>query len=310
MAERMNIPASPECGEWETLLVDALDGLLSPENQASFQAHQAACPACAALLEEVRRGRQWLEFLSPEPEVPAGLLDRILAQTGPGNQPDDPSEWAGSALPVPAAAGAVPAFVPPAWQQPGFVARMRYAAQARFLMTAAMAFFSIALTLNITGFTLATVHVTPLRLADLRPRTMQAYVERQFSMASVPIVRYYDHLRFVYEVEARVRELRGEVDDDGNGGDQKQEQPKPGETRRNPRSIDGGLRADPQQAAEPAAGPAPEPAPEPADDLLESSLAPLTDCTTHPMTEPATTVDAARQPCERSTVWIAPIIAV
>ena len=47
----------------------------------------AVCPACAALFEEARRGREWLEFLSPEPEVPAGLLDKILAQTGPGRWP-------------------------------------------------------------------------------------------------------------------------------------------------------------------------------------------------------------------------------
>jgi hypothetical protein len=29
MVERTNIPSSPACGQWETLLADALDGLLS-----------------------------------------------------------------------------------------------------------------------------------------------------------------------------------------------------------------------------------------------------------------------------------------
>lgn len=298
MAERMNIPTSPECGECETLLADALDGLLSPDNQAKFAAHKSVCQACAALFEEARRGREWLEFLSIEPEAPAGLLDRILAKTGPGHS----TGWAGYALPVPAAAGAVPAFVPPVWQQPGVLARMRYAAQARFLMTAAMAFFSIALTLNITGFTLATVHVTPLHLADLRPRAMRAYVERQFTMASVPIVRYYDHLRFVYEVQAGVRELRGEAGSNENGGEPTKEQPKPGQTNQNPGSKDGGLRSDPQPATDSEA----RPTDEPAHDLLESSLEPEME----PSAPPSARFDAARQPCERSTVWIAPIIAV
>jgi hypothetical protein len=293
MAERMNIPTSPECGEWETLLADALDGLLSPDHQAKFAAHQAVCPACAALFEEARKGRQWLEFLSPEPEVPAGLLDRILAKTGPGHS----TGWTGNALPVPAAAGAVPAFVPPLWQQPGVLARMRYAAQARILMTAAMAFFSIALTLNITGFTLATVHVTPLRLADLRPRAVRAYLERQVTMASVPLVRYYDHLRFVYEVQSRVRELRGDTEDN-SGGDRRPEPSKPGQTNQNPGGKSGGLRSDPQPAWDSAAGPA--------DDLLESSLEPQME----PSAPARERFDAARQPCERSTVWIAPIIAV
>ena len=45
MAERTNIPSSPACGLWETLLADALDGLLKPEDEATFAAHMAVCPA-------------------------------------------------------------------------------------------------------------------------------------------------------------------------------------------------------------------------------------------------------------------------
>jgi anti-sigma factor RsiW len=236
MAERTYIPSSPACSQWETLLADALDGLLKPGDDVTFRTHMAACPACTRLYEEVQKGREWLEFLSPEPEVPQGLLKRILATTGPGH--------ATSALPAPAAANAnaVPEFVPPVrhpsdvdlslgapvWQQPGFLARMRSSVQPRLLMTAAMAFFSIALTLNMTG-----VRLTSLRLADLRPQALRSYVERQLTMASVPIVRYYDHSRLVYEVESRVRELRREGED--NGGERRETQPAtPGQTRQNP----------------------------------------------------------------------------
>ena len=70
-------------------------------------------------------------------------------------------------------------------------------------MTAAMAFFSIALTLNFTG-----VRLSSLRLSDLRPTAVRSFMERRLTTASVPIVRYYDHLRFVYEVESSMRELR------------------------------------------------------------------------------------------------------
>src|ERR1700722_9547223 len=96
MTERTHIsssqvPGSAACGQWETLLADALDGLLKPEDEAIFTAHMAACPACTALFEEARRGREWLEFLSPEPEVPEGLLERILAQTGPGKAARQPT---------------------------------------------------------------------------------------------------------------------------------------------------------------------------------------------------------------------------
>src|ERR1039457_4253149 len=101
MAERTNIPSSPACGQWEILLADALDGLLNPEAEAAFTAHMAVCPACTALFEEARRGREWLEFLSPEPEGPAGVLDRILAQTGPGQMEGFGRAAGGNVLPMP-----------------------------------------------------------------------------------------------------------------------------------------------------------------------------------------------------------------
>ena len=264
MAEGTQFPGTPACGEWETLLADALDGLLEPEEEARFLAHKAGCPACAALYEAARKGREWLEFLSPEPEPPEGLLEKILATTGPGTG----LGHAVSGLPMPAVAGGVPAFVPPVWQQPGFFARLRLSVQPRLLMTAAMAFFSIALTLNLAGVRLAN-----LRLADLRPRTVRSYMERQLTMASVPIVRYYDHLRFVYEVESRMRELRGQDEGKGNGGEQQQQtQPvTPGETRQNPGqnpgSHDGGLRAGPRQGPE-----TPQTEPASSNDYLETSL--------------------------------------
>jgi len=167
--------------------------------------------------------------------------------------------------------------------------------QPRLLMTVAMAFFSIALTLNITGFTLTNVHVTAIKLSDLRPRTVRAYLERQWTMASVPIVRYYDHLRFVYEVESRVRALRGQAESEGNGGQQRndEQQPKPGETKKNPGNNDGGFRTDPQQ--EPG-NPAMEPAAEGSNELLECSLT---------LQEPFEQNGAAGRAEERSTVWIA-----
>jgi hypothetical protein len=297
MAERTHIPSSQACGEWETLLADALDGLLMAEDQAKFMAHLAACPACAALYEESRKGREWLEFLSPDPEPPAGLLEKILAKTGPGQKA------AAEMMPVPAGAGMVPAFVPPVWQQPGFMARVRSAMQPRLMMTAAMAFFSIALTLNMTGVRVSEIRVTPLRLADLRPRAVRAYMERQLNMASVPIVRYYDHLRFVYEVESRVRELRGE-DAKGEGGTDEQRkdaQPAtPGETRQGPGGRLDGPRTNPNQELGPneeSGSPALSPAAEETNGLLESSL--------EVQAGPMATEGLALRGWERNTLWTA-----
>jgi hypothetical protein len=230
MADRGNIPNSLACGLWETLLADALDGLLRPEDEATFSSHMAVCPSCTALFEEARRGREWLEFLSPEPEVPEGLLDKILAQTGPGHTSEYKLATAGNVVPM----------AIPAWQRPGMMGRIRRFAEPRLLMTAAMAFFSIALTLNMTGVKLADI-----RLSNLRPTAVRSFMERRLTMASTPIIRYYDHLRLVYEVESRMREIR-----QNNQGKQQQQQTQPatpGESKQNLNRKDGGSRVDPPQ---------------------------------------------------------------
>ena len=229
MADRGNIPNSPACGLWETLLADALDGVLRPEDEATFSSHMAVCASCTALFEEARRGREWLEFLSPEPEVPEGLLDKILAQTGPGHTSEYKLATADNVVPM----------VIPAWQRPGMMGRIRRFAEPRLLMTAAMAFFSIALTLNMTG-----VKLTDFRLSNLRPTAVRSFMERRLTMASTPIIRYYDHLRLVYEVESRMREIR----QNNQGKQQQQTQPvTPGESKQNLNRKDGGSRVDPPQ---------------------------------------------------------------
>ena len=270
MTDRAQFPASPACGEWETLLADALDGLLKPEDEATFTTHMAGCKACSALFDEARRGREWLEFLSPEPEVPAGLLDKILAQTGPGQVAGFGIVGGKSdVLPMP------PGIIPrntgkAAWQRPGFMGQVRRFAEPRLMMTAAMAFFSIALTLNLTG-----VRLSQLRMANFRPAAIRSFMERRITTASVPIVRYYDHLRYVYEVESRMRELRRTTEGDNQGNDnnstpQNSTTPnQPGESQQTPLHKDGGSRMDlPQQSGRPNT----EPAIDNSSDLMEASL--------------------------------------
>jgi len=288
MASSTHIPNSPACGRWETLLADALDGLLRPEDEATFSSHMAVCPACTALFEESRRGREWLEFLAAEPEVPEGLLDKILATTGPG-------QVAGYGL----VAGSDVLPMPEPWQRPGFMARIRRFAEPRLMMTAAMAFFSIALTLNLTG-----VRLSDLKLSNLRPTAIRSFMERRLTMASTPIIRYYDHLRLVYEVQARMRELRRSNQGEGTENRPQNSQPAtPGESRQNPPRKDGGSRVDPpQQSGVPA---------DSNSDFLETAF-----FVNDPTLSPAQTIrrraartahsgGSAAVARERSTVWTA-----
>lgn len=231
MADRGYIPSSPACGQWETLLAEALDGQLSPEKEAEFTGHMAVCPGCSALFEDARRGREWLEFLGPEPEIPEGLADRILAQTGPGHE-------AHSGL---AAAGAAAAAMPPPWQRPGLTGHVRRYAEPRLLMTVAMAFFSIALTLNLTG-----VQLNRLDFSNLRPSVIRAFMTRRIVTASIPIIRYYDHLRFMYEVESSMRQMRNNPPGESENQQEQTQPAAPDELKQN-RNGDGGSRVNPPQ---------------------------------------------------------------
>ena len=223
------------CAECETMLADALDGALTVEEQKLFDTHTAQCGPCSQLLAEARRGAAWLEMLrTPRPEPPAALLERILAETSgfesyasrvPGG-----IERAGV---VGATLGRSPHIAAVA---PGFVAsgagasygngvplRSRVASamrrssfgqivfQPRFAMTAAMAFFSIALTMNLTG-----VHLLDLHASDLRPSSLK----RDFTTANTHVVQYYEGLRVVYELESRVHDFEGANDNDVPTGGQ------------------------------------------------------------------------------------------
>lgn len=202
-----NVPnaAGLRCEDWEALLADALDDRLPAAQADAFRAHSAACVACSDLLDHAKQGQEWLGYLHTEPEVPALLLGRILDKTvGAGAIP----------MPVIAAASAGGAEAAVA------IPLRRSFHEMRLLMTVAMAFFSIALTLDMVG-----VRVTNLHLADLRPSSIGSTISRQFYGARGSVVRFYDNMRFVYQLESRVREMRRDVQPAPQQQNQQKQQP-------------------------------------------------------------------------------------
>jgi hypothetical protein len=257
------------CAQCEAMLSDALDGTLSAADQATFDLHMIACPSCATMLADAQRGAAWMEMLkSPRPEPPSALLERILAETsgkiaalasppiilGSNDRLRTPNTLLGQPTLVPSLA-TQPAFAPSnvipfrTRISHGFRSLGQTMLQPRLAMTAAMAFFSIALTLNLTG-----VRLTDLRASDLKPSSLM----RSASQAKASVVRYTDNLRVVYELESRVRDLQRSSDDNGSTStpapqsapasgqqpdnqnqkpgnqkqDQKQTKPNPGSSRR------------------------------------------------------------------------------
>jgi Putative zinc-finger len=171
-----------QCAEFELLLTEALDGLLSPEKLSAFQAHAAACANCGVMLAEAESGLHWLESL-PEIEPPSNLVRNIMVAT----------------VGVETARSAVPARVFTErlydWVAP-VLATFR---QPRFAMSFGMAFFSISLLLSAAG-----VRLSDVRYIDLRPQTLVS----KYYQTRNHVVTYYENIRFVYELETRVRELR------------------------------------------------------------------------------------------------------
>lgn len=208
-----------QCAQFEALLADAVDGTLTQEEQAAFDLHLVGCAACSEMLADAKRGAAWMEMLRQQrPEPPPAMLERIFAQTsgaqaiGKGVIATDPALGialgpAGVLEPV---AGATPAsnllpFSKRVVRRFDLRAAGHTLLQPRLAMTAAMAFFSIALTLNLTG-----VRLSDLRASDLKPSSLK----RTIYAANAHVVRYYTNLRVVYELESRVRDLQKSTEDD------------------------------------------------------------------------------------------------
>jgi hypothetical protein len=223
-------PSNPQhCAQCEAMLSDALDGTLSAADQATFDLHMVGCPSCATMLADAQRGAAWMEMLkSPRPEPPTALLERIIAETsGKAASLASPPIVLGSndRLRTPNTLLGQPNLVPSSATQPtfastnvipfrtrithGFRSLGQTMLQPRLAMTAAMAFFSIALTLNLTG-----VRLTDLRASDFKPSSIM----RSASQAKTRVVQYTDNLRVVYELESRVRDFQRSSDDDGSTG--------------------------------------------------------------------------------------------
>jgi hypothetical protein len=196
-----------QCNEFDALLTDALDGVLTGAILDRFQAHARVCSACGPLLAEADAGRNWLKGLT-EVEPPASLVTNILASTTgvdtqrlrinvPASRPN--VSW------LERAQAWVTGEMQPIW------AAVR---QPRFAMSFGMAFFSLSV-----GLTVAGVKPTDLRQVSLRP----AAVRHTFYSTQAKVVRYYENIRIVYEVESRVREFKRNVTpvEPGGSGDSK-----------------------------------------------------------------------------------------
>jgi hypothetical protein len=193
------------CSQFEALLAEAFDDDgqgIPPKTREAFEAHRLSCTNCAPLFAEAREGMLLLRGLE-EVEPPRNLVHNILAATSR-------TEVAISAIPQRAGTGW--------WQhlQQGLrVPRLGFL-HSRFVTSFGMAFFSLSLTLSLAG-----VRVSDLAKVDWHPSALRKSVVLQYTQIEAKVMRYYDNMRLVYEVQSRVQQLKkvanpGPGDSNGN----------------------------------------------------------------------------------------------
>jgi hypothetical protein len=178
-----------ECSEFDHLLADALDGVLSGARLDRFQTHAQSCKACGELLAEAEAGRGWLKGLT-EVEPPASLVTNILAST---TGVDTQRLWAHTPVRQPRVSWlehVQASFLEPLW------AMVR---QPRFAMSFGMAFFALSV-----GLTVAGVKPSDIRSIDLRPTA----IRHTYYNTQARVVRYFENARTVYEVEAALHGIK------------------------------------------------------------------------------------------------------
>ena len=179
-----------QCNEFEALLFDALDRQLSPEIDARFRAHARICTKCGPMFTEIEAGQRWMKALD-EVEPPVNLVHNILAATTglPSFRLEEPS-----AAYKPSFGERVREWFDSLWAPVWVTVR-----QPRFAMSFGMAFFSLSVALSVAG-----VKPTDIKQADLS----RTGLRRTYYTTQARVVKYYENIRLVYEIESRVQEFK------------------------------------------------------------------------------------------------------
>ncbi|MCX6620654.1 MAG: anti-sigma factor [Acidobacteria bacterium] len=186
------------CAELEILLCDYIDGTLAAGDRALLEAHLHACEACKEFAADAGAA---VAFISKSAviEPPRELVNRVLFQI-PGRQ-----QVKSSGL---------------RWLRGKFAPVL----QPRFAMGMAMTILSFSMLGQFAGIN------HQLRPDDLRPDKVWGYLDDRAHRTWERAVKYYDNLRFVYEIQSR-------LNDWGSASEEERRQVRPAESRPNPASV-------------------------------------------------------------------------
>lgn len=174
------------CAEFEILLCDAVDGTLRGEAKEAFDAHRSSCTACNEMAADVLGVTAFIERVA-EVEPPKELLTRILYETQ-GAKPAKPAGggWLGSIRQL-----------------------LGPVLQPRLAMGMAMTILSVSMLAQVFG-----LEVRQLRASDLEPARIWAGVEDGAHRQWTRVVKYYENIRVVYEIQSRLKEWADQEEQD------------------------------------------------------------------------------------------------
>lgn len=177
------------CAEFEGMLAEAVEGWLSPAQDAEFRSHAQMCPTCGPMLADALAGFQLLHSLE-EVEPPQRLVHNILVSTSGVAS----ARREASAVPLTERLRQ--------WLLPLVTPML----QPRVAGSLAMGFFSLTLLLSLTGF-----KFSDLRHVDLRPSAIRQGITRTYYQTSAKVVKYYDSMRVVYQLQTWAQDIKGQM---------------------------------------------------------------------------------------------------
>lgn len=167
------------CADVEILICDYVDGTLAPAAKADVERHLAECPACAELARDAGEAVRFIERAA-DVEPPQELISRIL-------------------------------FDPPWHKQRSsrFSTRFHALLQPRYAMGVALTVLSIAMIMPKTR---------NFQPSDLSPAAVWAGIEDRADRLWARTQKYYDNLKFVYQIRGTLRDWQQRVQETSEAG--------------------------------------------------------------------------------------------
>jgi anti-sigma factor RsiW len=176
------------CANFEIALCDYLDGTLAPAEKAEVEQHMSTCAACAQLAHDVGAAIAFIERVA-DVEPPPELVTRMFAIPG-----------------MPEARTSIRRGIR-SW----FRNLMQPMLQPRMVMGLSLTILFFGMMVRCAG-----IPEKKLTAADMDPAHVWAGAENRVQRGWERTVKFYENLRFVYQIQSRVREWRDQQEQDAS----------------------------------------------------------------------------------------------